>query len=113
MTPDNSKNSQQTSILSGASFRGGTANAYTDPAKPKTPYIANDISGEMHYQNWVHELGNSFALLTGQYTKGRVLDPGTYRDESIRPTQEMLDQAGHDDPGVTFQFCVFGNARLK
>jgi hypothetical protein len=25
----------------------------------------------------------------------------------------MINQAGHDDPGVTFQHCVFGNARLR
>jgi len=112
ITPDNTLNSQQTSFNSGSTRKGGVASAYTDPDRPTRPYIANDISGIMHYENWVHELGNSLSLLSGQYEKPSGL-PGIYHDEKIRPTAEMINQAGHDDPGVTFQHCVFGNARLR
>lgn len=106
ITPNNSKNAAQVTADSRAALAGGVAYGYTDPKDPKHPYVAKDITQKMHYDYFIHELGNALALLTGKYHVSWMTGKGVYDDDSIRPTEQQISAAGHDDPGVAFQACV-------
>jgi hypothetical protein len=106
ITPNNSRSSSQITAATNAAMRGGVAFGETDPNDPSHPYVANDITGSMHYGFFVHELGNALAFLTGKYHKSWLTGKFIYDDPKIEPNPRQVSAAGHNDPGVTFEDCV-------
>jgi hypothetical protein len=86
ITPNNSRNSSQITASTNAAMRGGVAFGETDPNDPSHPYVANDITGSMHYGFFVHELGNALAFLTGKYHKSWFTGKFIYDDPRLSRT---------------------------
>jgi RHS repeat-associated protein len=110
ITADLSQTVDWLTKMTNAARKGGSAYAWTDPNRPKQPYVARDFPGSAFglYGKFVHELGNALGFVTGKFSLG-YWGNRNYYDDKIKPTPEQISRwEGDDDPGVVFEDCVFG-----